>query len=196
MQCPLSFRQSSPSLRHSGAIHSLSQEPSPNLSLHFLLPGHCPHGFSDAGGKNKKKKSFLHSNCLALIFFIPIRDTNCSSGLEGCLQVCSHLYSQLLRGHLASIHKKASSCHDRWALRWSVRGTGNSPDINRKFPGEINSNRKWSGPRVEGHPPSNQEYDGVGQWGLAGVCRKNFNNRATPMPCFLPFPLLFGRVKH
>lgn len=67
------------------------------------------------------------------------------------------------------------------ALIWDAGGTGNSPDINRKFPGEMNSNRKWCGlslNKVEGHLQSNQGYDGVGQWGLAGVCRHKLKQRS------------------
>lgn len=63
LQWPLSFSQSKPSLRHSGSIHSLSHDPSPNFSLHFLVTGHRPHGSPDAAvqtktsrGKKKEQK--------------------------------------------------------------------------------------------------------------------------------------------
>ena len=41
---PWSFRQSKPSIRHSGSLQSLSHDPSANLALHCLVVGHWPHG--------------------------------------------------------------------------------------------------------------------------------------------------------
>lgn len=179
LQGPRSFRQSSPSRRQPGTIHSLSQEPSPNLSLHFLLTGHWPHGFSDAVERKYiyiykiYRENFLNkSTVFVLIVFI--------------LLFCGSVFSDQvlavfsLRYHNCFSDYSSSSC-DRRALIWDAGGTGNSPDINRKFPGEMNSNRKWCGlslNKVEGHLHSNQGYDGVGQWGLAGVCRNNLKQRS------------------
>lgn len=55
LQWPLSLKQSKPSLRHSGSIHSLLHDPSPNLSLHFLLTGHWPHGSPDAAVRGEHR---------------------------------------------------------------------------------------------------------------------------------------------
>lgn len=48
LQGTLSFRQSKPSLRHSGSVHSLLHDPSANFSLHFRFTGQWPHGSPDA----------------------------------------------------------------------------------------------------------------------------------------------------
>lgn len=74
---------------------------------------------------------------------------------------------------LATIHNNAGQAMKGGSWYGPLKETGNGPDINRKFPGEANSNRKWSGPGLDkGRRSSPWQWGMWWSWtmGLAGVC--------------------------
>lgn len=74
---------------------------------------------------------------------------------------------------LATIHNNAGQAMKGGSWYGPLKGTGNGADINRKFPGEANSNRKWSGPGLDKGRRSSPWQRGmwwIRTMGLAGVC--------------------------
>ena len=213
LQWPLSFMQSRPSLRHSGSKQSLSHDPSPNLSLHFLMTGHRPHGSSDTAADTNTETDrsvsklkccycgsaetcsgrwrpprvwfcfFLLPNACWLYALLGFSVSYCRvldithlaskakypllqfvfSPLESCTVIKPNMQTVFIKCFiaaaaqplvqtphcftaLAAIHNNAGQATKGWSWYGPLKGTGNWADINRKLPGETNSNRKWSGP--------------------------------------------------
>lgn len=139
---PLSFRQSKPSLRHSGSEHLESHVPSLNLFIHSVLPGHWPHGSTDVAVETKadwvKKKC---ANCAQCYTLIAVWFQCFIAG-----PAPPHIKNPHCFRALATIHNNAGQAVRGGSRYKLLKGTGNGADINRKFPREANSNRKWSGP--------------------------------------------------